>query len=145
MISINQNQKRIYEPIRIASTIFEDGIATIEIFNESEIDKANIGIYISAPKNLGEGHLPADFDGYIDWGDIIKWGNEHYKLGTQGGLSATLSSGEEIYFSGDKGSQYSNRIKVGVIYAGNSTSVKLKLYTPLSVSSRRLYISVNAE
>lgn len=145
MIDILYNGNAIYRPLEIESSISADGEITIQAYNSSNGDITNVGVYIGAAKNLGEGSLPADFAPHIDYNNLLEWGNKSIREGTYGGLLLVRSNEPDIYFSSKNGGSRSKKIRLGSLAAGDSITFNLRLETPNNISSRRLYISVNVE
>lgn len=144
MLSINQNEKRVFRPLEIKSSSAEDGTVVVDIFNTGSSIVKEAGIWISIAKNIGEALRPPDFDKFIDYNDLIRWGNESISQSTYGGLVYKKGT-EEIYFSSSRGNLAKNKIVIGDIPPGESIEVTLKLEVPASVSSRRMYIAINVE
>ncbi len=145
MFTIQQNNQNVYRPLKIESSSTVDGTIEINIFNTSGEAITTAGIYIGKAKNVGAALYPPDFDIHIDHSDIVRWGNHTLRTGTYGGLIVVKEDGTETYVSSKDGSNYKNRISLGALEAGKSVDVTLKLEVPPGVSSRRLYISINAE
>lgn len=145
MLAIQQNNQNVYRPLSIKSSSVIDGEIIIQIFNTSGSAATAPGFYIDKAKNVGEAIYPPDFDIHIDHMDIVRWGNEKINNNTYGGLIVTKENGTEIIISSKDGSNYKNRIALGPIASGQSVTLKITLEVPPGVSSRRLYISLNAE
>jgi hypothetical protein len=145
MISIKKNNSNIYRPIEIASSINVDGTTNLSAFNTTDFTITSVGVYISKAKNIGEAIKPSDFDSHIDYNNIIEWGNRSIRESSYGGLILVKSNGNEQYFNSSKGSKRGNKIVLGDLSPGQSVNFTLKLESPASVSSRRLFIAVNVE
>lgn len=144
MFSILQNGTEIYRPLKINSSINSDGKVTVDIFNISSTIIKNAGIYISVPKNLGEVLRPADMGPYIDYNNLLEWGTTTIANGSYGGLKMDYN-GTVTYFTYSTGNNVKNKISIGDIVPGGYSRITITLEVPSNVSSRRLYISVNAE
>ena len=145
MISIKNNNNNIYRPIELISNINSDGVISLSAMNTTEGILHSVGIYISKAKNIGEAIKPSDFDTHIDFNNIIEWGNRSIRESSYGGLIFVNQNGSEVYFNSSRGSKRSNKISLGTLNPGESVDFTLKLETPPSVSSRRLFIAVNVE
>lgn len=145
MIDILKDGNPIYRPLEIESSISSDGEITVQAYNSSNGEIANVGVYIGAAKNLGEGSLPADFSPHVDYNNLLEWGNKSLREGGYGGLILVRPNESDIYFSSKNGGSRSKKIRLGNLGAGDSITFNLRLETPSSVSSRRLYVSVNVE
>ena len=145
MISIKNNNANIYRPVELMSSINVDGTISLSAFNTTDSVLNGVGIYISKAKNIGEAIKPSDFDTHIDFNNLIEWGNKSIRENSYGGLIFVNSNGVENYFNSSRGSKRSNKILLGNLNPGQSLNFTLKLESPPSVSSRRLFISVNVE
>ena len=145
MISIKNNNNNIYRPIELISNINSVGVISLSAMNTTEGILYSVGIYISKAKNIGEAIKPSDFDTHIDFNNIIEWGNRSIRESSYGGLIFVNQNGNEVYFNSSRGSKRSNKISLGTLNPGESVDFTLKLETPPSVSSRRLFIAVNVE
>lgn len=145
MIDILKNGNPIYRPLEIKSSSISDGQIEIQAYNYSNSNLKNVGVYISSAKNLGEGNLPADFGPHIDFNNIIEWGNKSIRENSYGGLVLIRSNKPDVYFSSRNGSSKYKKIILGDIASGDSITFTVKLESPVNVSSRRLYISINVE
>lgn len=145
MISIKKNNANIYRPVEIVSSINIDGTVSLSAMNSTDSILYSVGAYISKAKNIGEAIKPSDFDSHIDFNNIIEWGNRSIRENSYGGLILINSSGTEYYFNSSRGSKRSNKILLGDLNPGQTVNFTLKLESPASVSSRRLFIAINVE
>ena len=145
MISIKRNNANIYRPIELSSSVNVDGTVSLSAMNSSDSVLNSVGVYISKAKNIGEAIKPSDFDTHIDFNNIIEWGNKAIRENSYGGLIFVNSTGTEYYFNSSRGSKRSNKIVIGTLQPGETVNFTLKLESPASVSSRRLFIAINVE
>jgi len=145
MINILKNGSKQYRPVEIKSSINSDGEVVLTAQNATDGILSGVGIFLSKAKNLGEGVKPGDFDGHIDYNNLIEWGNKAERLSVYGGLVLIKDNGTEIYFSSKNGSSRRKKIKLGTLAIGESVRFTLRMEVPTNVSSRRLYVAVNVE
>lgn len=145
MISIKKNNSNIYRPVEISSSINVDGTVSLSAMNSTDSVLESVGVYISKAKNIGEAIKPSDFDSHIDFNNIIEWGNKSIRENSYGGLIFINSNGTEYYFNSSRGSKKSNKIVIGTLQPGETMNFTLRLESPPSVSSRRLFIAINVE
>ena len=144
MFSILKDGLPVYRPLKIESTISNDGEINVTVYNTSNTIVKKAGIFIGPSKNLGEAKYAPDMGPFIDYNHLLRWGTESISNGSYGGLKVTYD-GETSYFSYQKGSNVKNKIPIGDIAPGNFSNIKLILEVPPNISSRRLFIGINVE
>lgn len=136
----------IYDPLTVQSDVQIE----VEIYNPSEVELTDLGLYILPATNLGTAGNEADFSPETDFQDLITYG-EAVRIGdeTVGGLKFVVpqNSGPdlEVYVSRVAGNLVQNKIPIQDIPAGGSVVVALTLETPPSASTRRLYFNLAVE
>jgi hypothetical protein len=144
MIEITYNSKAIYTPVFVESDVSTDGEIEISIYNSGGSIKKDVGLYLESAKNFGELNKLPDKGPYIDYDDVIRWGNAAQNNSSYGGL-VLVNGSTETRFTRLNGSKRKNKIIVQDLNPGDSFTVKLKLEVPPALSSRRLFVSVRAE
>ncbi len=145
MIEITYNSESVYRPIFIKSDSSVSEVIQISVYNSGSGLRKSVGLYLEPGKNLGALSKLPDRGPYIDYDDLIRWGNEAESGSTYGGLVVIDSANVEKRFSRKNGSKKANKIVIGDMLPGSSKTVSLRLEVPSGVSSRRLYVSLVAE
>ena len=137
------NDEVIYSPLQIQAEASLPGETTFTITNSGTTDLSDLGIYIKPSSNLGPLDSPADMPPATDYQDLLMWGTRAEGGGTTGGLKVFApSTGIGQWVTRIRGANWSTRISIGTLEAGESYTIKVQLVTPSDIDSRRLYINV---
>jgi hypothetical protein len=138
------NNKTIYDPLKITADVLLPGTTLFKIQNFGQEKLKNLGIYLRPSSNVGPWNNPADQPPATDYQDVLTWGTESDLVSTTGGIKiyspATSLTG--YYITRSKGSQWTNRVMIDDLDAGDTLDIKLEFEVPSSISARRLFINL---
>lgn len=120
----------------------------LQLVNDNvDEDCTDIGIWISPTTTLGTFDEASEDSPDVDYQTILTWGeNTVAEEDTQGGLKITYSNGlgdVTSYFSRSQGADFSSRILLQDIPAGEEIEVTLELESPTGEPARKIYLSLS--
>lgn len=144
-LSFKIGDEEIYTPPSLST-----GETTVlQLYNEGLEDITDIGIYIVTSEDLGTYDNVSEDSPAVDYQTLLTWGQDTVLAeDTQGGLKITYFNGigdVTAYFSRSQGADYSSKIALQDIPAGDYIEVTLELESPTGEPARKLYISLAVE
>jgi len=131
---------------QIISSLINDGEITLNVYCIENTETP--GIYISPSTNLGEIDYPGLNSPYTDYSDLLLMGSNSENDNGLKVVKVENSIEEEVRFSFEKGSSYSNRIllpQLANLSAGATVNLTLKYSADPLIPARRFYIGVNVD